>query len=335
MISVLIPCYNSSKTILRTLRSLFDTNFRDFEIVIVDDGSTDDSGRKIQDYCEQNSIANIKLIRQENRGLAKAISRAVKEADGDYILCLDADDYVDKDYLQILSRNSEGFDVLAFGHKKVTPEGKLISVSARLDRIIKDAEIHEFLPHIYFDDHSFSAFQFVHIYRWNLMCKKAVVQSFISIYDDMNMSLYEDLVYTMLAIANAKSLRILNYSGLNYVQYPQSHSKDHQNSFEDLLSLREKLRQFLHDYSAMNQIDEQCFSTMEFDVSKFYFSRYCLRHSIKESRKFFKKLKSDSRYQEEKQLVSLKNESKMRKIYFFLLKHDLFLPIYFYFHLFS
>ena len=86
--SVCIPLYNKANFITKTIQSVLDQHFTDFEIVICDDGSTDDSAKKIEKFHDKR----IKLIRQKNQGASAARNRAIKESTGEYIAFLDADD---------------------------------------------------------------------------------------------------------------------------------------------------------------------------------------------------------------------------------------------------
>lgn len=331
MISVLIPCYNSSKTIIKTLTTLFHTTYKDFEVILIDDGSTDGTLEIVKEFISTKRLSNVRVFFEKNSGVVKAIAKGVEESRGDYLLCLDSDDYVDKDYLLTLAKEIGNYDVLAFGHKKVTPNGAFLSKVTADPKYYQKKDMKLLLNKLYFDDHSFSVFKYVQIYRWSYLIKSSIIRKILPIYTAMNMTLYEDLVYTMSAIAKADNVKIIDYAGVNYVQYPVSHSRVHQDSYENLLVLRKKLRAFLDTYSKENQLDPSVFSTMEFDVSKFYFSRFCLRHNKKESKVFFKMLKKDKIYQTEKSIVSINNENMMRKIYFCFLKNDLFLPIFWYF----
>jgi glycosyltransferase involved in cell wall biosynthesis len=87
-ISVVIPLYNKSREIERCLRSALNQTWADFEVVIVDDGSTDDSAAKVDAIQD----ARIRLIRQSNSGVAEARNHAIAEARADFICFLDADD---------------------------------------------------------------------------------------------------------------------------------------------------------------------------------------------------------------------------------------------------
>ena len=95
MISVVIPLYNKEKQIAYTLQSVQNQTFQDFEIVIVDDGSTDDSIIEVEKFSD----SRIRLIHQENAGVAAARNRGIEEAKGDLIAFLDADDEWKPEYL--------------------------------------------------------------------------------------------------------------------------------------------------------------------------------------------------------------------------------------------
>lgn len=94
MISVIIPMYNSSESVEKTLDSvrLQTDRANDFEIIVVNDGSTDKSRAIIENYQLKNPEMNIKLINQENCGVSKARNTALEIANGNYIALLDADD---------------------------------------------------------------------------------------------------------------------------------------------------------------------------------------------------------------------------------------------------
>ncbi len=94
MISVVIPMYNAEQSVVLALDSVKNQTFpqEEFEIIIVNDGSTDKSPPIVDDYMKQNPRMNITLIHQDNGGVSKARNTALKIAKGDYIALLDADD---------------------------------------------------------------------------------------------------------------------------------------------------------------------------------------------------------------------------------------------------
>lgn len=96
MISVVIPLYNKEQSIASTLQTVLNQTYQDFEIVIVDDGSTDHSVEEVTKVLNPR----IRLIHQENAGVSAARNRGIEEAKGEYIAFLDADDEWKSDYLK-------------------------------------------------------------------------------------------------------------------------------------------------------------------------------------------------------------------------------------------
>lgn len=111
IISVVIPTYNSSRFITKALDCLKTQTFRDFEVVIVNDGSNDDTSIIISDYIVSHPDLEIRLFNQENKGIAGARNRGILEAKGHCIAFLDHDDiwYADKlsKCLEILKKYPE------------------------------------------------------------------------------------------------------------------------------------------------------------------------------------------------------------------------------------
>ena len=92
LFSIVIPAYNSGKFITKTLDSLTRQSLRDFEVVIVNDGSKDDTQKVISEYIASYPDLNIRLISQENKGIAGARNRGIIEARGSFVAFLDHDD---------------------------------------------------------------------------------------------------------------------------------------------------------------------------------------------------------------------------------------------------
>lgn len=96
--SIVIPLYNKEKYIEKTLKSVLNQSFTDFEILIVNDGSTDGCVEKILRFKDER----LKIFHQENKGVSVARNKGIKESQAEYICFLDADDEWMSDYLQNL-----------------------------------------------------------------------------------------------------------------------------------------------------------------------------------------------------------------------------------------
>lgn len=100
-VSIIIPVYNCEKYLATCLESLLHQTYRNFEIILIDDGSTDGSGAICEKFAE-NSV-NIKVIHQKNSGPGTARNAGLDVATGEYLTFVDADDYVSKNYVETLT----------------------------------------------------------------------------------------------------------------------------------------------------------------------------------------------------------------------------------------
>ena len=121
LISVIVPVFNSRNTVIRTLDSVFNQTYKNIEIVVVNDGSTDDSADLIQSFFSTHTIAHIfKSI--DNRGLANARNVGWSLANGDYCLNLDSDDYLEPNIIQKVFDTCQSFDICYYGFRDVDCE---------------------------------------------------------------------------------------------------------------------------------------------------------------------------------------------------------------------
>lgn len=99
-IGVIVPFYNTEKFIEKCIDSILNQTFRDIELILVDDGSTDTSGKICDRYAQNNE--NIRVIHCAHCGVADARNRGMNETTAEYIAFVDSDDWIDKRYLEIL-----------------------------------------------------------------------------------------------------------------------------------------------------------------------------------------------------------------------------------------
>ena len=96
LISIVIPLYNKESSILKTIQSVISQTYTDYELIVVNDGSTDNGTKIVENYPD----TRINLINKENGGVCSARNRGIQEAKGEYIALLDADDLWDIKYLE-------------------------------------------------------------------------------------------------------------------------------------------------------------------------------------------------------------------------------------------
>lgn len=138
--SVLIPLYNSEKYLAECLDSVLAQNFDDYEIIIVDDGSTDNSGAIADQY--QNENPQIRVIHKENEGVLLTRRRLLKEAKGEYILWVDSDDAVKQNWMSDLYREIQATapDMIISNYENYDDPNKLIRSLFVSDRTIIEGE---------------------------------------------------------------------------------------------------------------------------------------------------------------------------------------------------
>ena len=100
LITVIIPVYNKEEYLEKTLNSIINQSYKNLEIIIINDGSTDNSKYICDKF--QNQDKRINLVNTKNYGAGHARNIGIKMAKGNYISFIDADDYIDKDYYKIL-----------------------------------------------------------------------------------------------------------------------------------------------------------------------------------------------------------------------------------------
>ncbi|WP_299315653.1 glycosyltransferase [uncultured Aquimarina sp.] len=92
LVSIIIPVYNASNTIEKTVASVLNQTYKNYEIIIVDDGSKDDSLKKVNKFLKNHKEIKVKILSQENKGVSSARNKGLKESQGELVALLDSDD---------------------------------------------------------------------------------------------------------------------------------------------------------------------------------------------------------------------------------------------------
>lgn len=121
LVSIIVPVYNAEKYIARCIESILDQSFGDFELILVDDGSTDKSGEICDYYASTDE--RITIIHKENGGVSTARNAALDIIQGEFVIFVDGDDYIDKEYLTVmLSHMSDDIDMVVSKPQAVNPD---------------------------------------------------------------------------------------------------------------------------------------------------------------------------------------------------------------------
>lgn len=124
-VSVIVPSYNVASTVVKCLDSVYAQTYGDLEVIVVNDGSTDNTLQILGDY--RRSHESLVLIDQSNQGLSAARNAGLDAATGEYIFFLDSDDYLGPEEIELLAEAmDEGFDMAVGGMTYVDADGNVL-----------------------------------------------------------------------------------------------------------------------------------------------------------------------------------------------------------------
>lgn len=202
-ISVIVPVYNVENKIRRCIDSILAQTFTDYKLILVDDGSSDQSGVICDEYAKVDS--RIKVIHQENKGASAARNRGIKEANGTYLGFVDSDDYVAEDYLCALYQTIKklNVDMAMCCYYSVSDDGSITESKHRfadgycLDRKGIESQLYS---DIFFNKDTTGYFSL-----WNKLFRKDLVDSY-SILIDESMSFGEDMLFVMECLKHCNNI---------------------------------------------------------------------------------------------------------------------------------
>ena len=213
MISIIVPVYNVEKYIAKCLDSLLMQSYGKFELIIVNDGSTDSSGQICDLYASRDE--RIKVIHRENAGAGASRNIGMEYATGDYIVFIDSDDYVGPDYLKALYDciSTEKSDFVICGHHVIN-SGEDTCV------MLDDATYGKERFNRMFTDHALLS----HFTPWGKIFRKSIIDS-SSLRFNQNIFCAEDSIFVMSYIRRCNTVSLLSANEYYYVLRGGSLSK--------------------------------------------------------------------------------------------------------------
>jgi len=208
LISIIVPVYNVEEYLEKCVDSIINQTYSNIEIILVDDGSKDNSGKMCDELQAKDS--RIKVIHKENGGLSDARNAGLKIATGDYIGFVDSDDYIEEDMFETLYKLSKehNSDISIVSFNEIY-KGKIIGVrnSKKLEKLNKIEAIRELLIDTK-----------IQSYAWNKLFKKELFNN-IEFPTNKN---FEDIATTLLLFEKANKVVLLEEPKYNYVRRDNS-----------------------------------------------------------------------------------------------------------------
>lgn len=205
MISVIVPIYNAGKYLSRCLESILGQTYSNYELILVDDGSTDECPEICDEFANRDE--RIRVIHQRNKGLVYARKAGIEHAQGEYIFYVDADDWIESDLVERMYRAyiESGVDVLCVNHwidfggitrnagNKVAPG---IYTSSELKK---------------------NFFEAITPYLWSKFFRKDIVLPYQMAADE-RVAAGEDAIVTFPMLASCNEIAVSDICGYHYVQ---------------------------------------------------------------------------------------------------------------------
>lgn len=206
LFSIIIPVYNNEQFIGECIECLLGQSFSDFELLLIDDGSTDSSGDICDEYAEKD--IRIRVFHGHNQGVSAARNRGLKEARGIYINFVDSDDWVTEDYLEAYVKARSDYDYdLVYTEMIREKNGKVIYTPLRVMSIKPGEDLSEGLAYL------------LTCAEFGFACNKSFkreIQTLYSITFNEQLPLYEDCLFTAIYCMYANSLMIYPHGIYHY-----------------------------------------------------------------------------------------------------------------------
>lgn len=301
--SFIVPVYNTEKYLKKCLDSLVNQTYKDFEIIVVNDGSTDKSSSIISKY--QKKYKNIIVIDKENEGLSMARNRGVQKSSGKYIIFVDSDDYVSNKLLEEVDKKIDDSDILRF------------QIATEDEGYTKINEYHEegFESMCGYDAFkNLSSYHFVEPAWCYVIRKNYYIENKFSFKKGVY---HEDFGLIPYVIYKARKVKSIDYIGYHYVQRNGSimNNNDYKKTVKkafDMLEQYKTMRLFAKNINRKNNLDD-------------YFLSYISNSVIVKARE----LKKDERkvYINELKKLNVFDgvlvNTKIRRFKKYLMKHNL------------
>lgn len=201
LVSIIVPIFNSELTLSRCIESILTQNFRDFELILVNDGSTDNSLKICYEYEKKDS--RIKVLNQSNSGVSVARNYGLRVAQGEFISFIDSDDYIAEDFYSCLTGTliKSGADVLALSNYT-------IKRSRSVNQVINSEEAQKKLLLL-----QLPTSVWAYLYRSKDVKK---------IYFSKDIHFFEDFLFNFEFLCTVKKIQLYSYDGYHYTVNPDS-----------------------------------------------------------------------------------------------------------------
>ena len=297
-ISVIIPVYGVEKYIRQCLESVINQTYKNLEIIVVNDGTKDNSMKIVEEYL---SDERIKIINKENGGLSSARNRGMEEATGEYIYFLDSDDWIELNTIEILVENSKGVDIVGANF-------------FYYDEVIKKRKIEkDILKNIPITKGEYLLTKNIEIMVWNKLCKTSFLkEKKINFIEGI---IHEDEEFTFRCYMNSPKVKYIEEYTYNY----------RVNREDSIMTNSKKNEKLEFSIQSLEMIVESLKESLKEEFNLFIKLRFYLRErNLKNfiSKKKRKKISKEEIYEFEEKLKKFEIE-KLNEIEKIIIKNEI------------
>lgn len=214
-LSIIIPCYNAEKLIQKCVESILVQKGFDFEVILVNDGATDKTLEILENLAQTDE--RIKVINQENKGLSGARNSGIEKAQGKYIMFVDADDGLELNAFDIISKNFNNEDLFCFSYNRVF-DHKITPRDLKIEGIFDANFIQRRMVGLIGKELSDPSQADSLVTAWGKIYKTEIIKNHKIQFTDTKLIGTEDALFNIQYLECVEKVKILNLPLYNYVK---------------------------------------------------------------------------------------------------------------------